>query len=98
MHGTTGYPLYGSSIRKVCLLIKVLISFKVAFNQSFLTSDGNLVTSSKLLGYEMKCDTSDPDSTKLGNALFSSFATSLNNLCKPFPILFSESSAPFHSF
>ena len=83
---------------KVWLLIKFLISFKVDFNQAFFTSAGNLVTSEKFLGYGIKCDTSEPDSTKLYNAFFNSFTTALNNLCKPLLILFAESSDPFHSF
>ena len=50
-----------------------------------MASTGNLATSGKLLGYEMKCDTYDPDSPKVGNELFSSFATDLNNLSKLSP-------------
>ena len=96
MHGVTGSNLSGSSIYKVLLLIKFLISFKVAFNRAFLTSAVNLVTSAKLLGYRMKCYNSDPDSPKLGNKLFSLFTIALNNFCEPFPILFAGSSAPFH--
>ena len=75
-----------------------MISFKVSFNQDFLTYAGNLVTSENFLGYGMKCDIYEPDSTKLGNALFNSFETALNILCKPFPILFSGSSDTFFSF
>ena len=43
-------------------------------------------------------DTSESDSPKLGNALFSSFTTALNILCKPLPILFSGSFDPLRSF
>ena len=71
-------------------MIKILIYFKVAFNQEFLTSAGNLVTSTKLLGFGMKCDTSEPDFTKIGNVLFNSFTAVLKNLCKPFTVLFSD--------
>ena len=72
--------------------------FKVYLNQAFLTSAGNLVTYVKFLGSGMKFDTSESDSPKLFNSLFSSFTTGLNNLLKPLPILFDESSAPFHYF
>ena len=96
MHGVTGYPFYGSSTIKVWLFIRFLISFKDVFNQAFLEPDGNLVTS-EILGYVMKFDTSDPDSTKVGNELFNSFTTAFNTLCGNFPILFAEISAPFHS-
>ena len=73
-----------------------LIYFKVAFNQSFLISAGNFVIYAKILGFGMKCDTSESDSTELGNEFFSSFTTDLTNLCKLFPILFDEGSTPFH--
>ena len=43
----------------------------------------------------MKCDTSDPNSTKLGNKLFNLFITTLLNLCNCFSILFNESYANF---
>ena len=55
-----------------------------------------MATYEKSLGYGMKCDTSEPDSPYICNVLFSSFTTVLNNLCKPLPILFAESSDPFH--
>ena len=70
MNGFTGYPFSGSSIRKVWLLIKIPISFKVVFDQAFLTSSGDLVDSETFLGSGMKCDTYDPDSPKVGNELF----------------------------
>ena len=54
MHGVTGSPFLGFSIIKVWLLIKFLISSKVAFSPAFLTSDGNLVTSKKILGSGLK--------------------------------------------
>ena len=50
------------------------------------------------LGYRIKSNTSDPDYTKVGNALFSSFTAALNNLCKPLPILCSESYDTLHWF
>ena len=96
MHGVSGYPFYAISILKVWLLIKFWINFKVAFNQVFFTSSGNMLTSAKFLGSEMKCDTSDPDSPKVGNELFNLFTTALNILSKTFPILFAESSSPLH--
>ena len=98
MSGVTGSPLFGSSIRKVWLLNTFLISFKVSFNQTFLASADNLVTSAKFLGSGMMCATYDPDYTKLGNALLSSFTTAANLLCEHFSILFPEIYAPFHSF
>ena len=82
MHGVTVYPFSESSIRKVVLLI-FLIYFKVAFNQAFLKYAGNIVTYAKLLGSGIKCDTSDPDSPKVGNAIVSSLTIYLRNLCKP---------------
>ena len=97
MCGVTGSPLYGSSITKVLLLVKFLISFKVYFNQAFLKYADNLVTSENFLGSGMKCDTSDPDSPKVGNSFFNSFTTPLNTLCKTFLILFAENYYPLHS-
>ena len=47
-----------------------MIYFEVSFNQAFLTSAGNMATSEKLFGSGMKCDTSEPDSPKVGNELF----------------------------
>ena len=91
-------PSMGHPFVKVLLLIQFLISFKVAFNQSFLTSAGNLVTSEKFLGSEMKCDTSENDYTKLSYALFSSFTTALETLCKPLNVLFADIYAHFHLF
>ena len=70
MHGVTGSPLSGLPIIKVLLLNTILIYFKVAFNQVFLTSAGNLATSAKLLDSGMKCDTFEPDYTKVGNLFF----------------------------
>ena len=52
--------------------------------------------SEKFLGSGMKCDTFDPDFPKVGNELFYLFTKVLETLCKPFPILFAESSAPLH--
>ena len=60
----------GNIFRKVWLLIIFLIAFKVAFNKNVLISSGNLVTSEKLMGYKMKCDSSEPDYNKVGNELF----------------------------
>ena len=79
MHDVTGSPFSSSSIRKVLLTINVCIPFKFSFKQSFLKSDVNLVTSEKFLGYVMKCDTSEPDSTKVGNELFNSVKKLLKN-------------------
>ena len=82
---------------KVWLLIKFLISFKVAYSQACLKYYGSLVTSAKFLGSGMKCDTSDPDYPKVNNELFHSFTTSLKTLCKPLHMLFAGISDPFHS-
>ena len=90
-------PSLGYPFRNVWLLITFLISFKFSFNQSFLTSDGNTVTSAEFLGSGMKCDTSEPDYPNVGNALFNSFTTALKYFCKPLSILFSEISYLFHS-
>ena len=96
MHGGIRYPLHGSSIRKFWLLIKFLISFKVALNQAFFTSAGNLETSEKFMGSGMKCDTSDTYYPKLGNEFFNPLTTALNTLCKPLNTTLSEISATFH--
>ena len=97
-NGVTGSPFSGSPIRKFLFLIKCLISFKVAFNQAFLTYVRNMIASAKFLSHGTKCDTSDPDYSRVGKTLFSWLTTDLKTLCKPLSILFSESSAPFHSF
>ena len=55
------------------------------------------MTYTKLLGYGLKCDTSETDTTKLGNDLFSSFKTTLNSLCKTLPIIFTNISATLYS-
>ena len=75
----------------------VLIYFKVAFNQAFLKSAGNLVTSTKFLGFGMKCATYEPDSPKADNRLFNMLTTFLKTLCKTLPILFADSYSHFHS-
>ena len=88
MQGVTDSTFSGSYIRKVWMLITFLIYFRFPFNQDFLTSAGNLVTSAKFMVSGMKCDTSDNDSPKVGSELFNSFTPALNNLWKPLPILF----------
>ena len=85
MYGFNGSPVHGWSIRKILLLIIFLICFKAAFNQACLASAGYLTTSEKFIGSGAKCDTSDPDSTKVGNELFNSFTTLLKTLCKNYP-------------
>ena len=45
----------------------------------------------------MKCDTYEPYSSNVGNELFSSFTIALKTFCETFPILFADSSSPFHS-
>ena len=57
-----------------------------------------MINFTKFLGSGMKCDTYDPDSTKAGNEIFHYFTTTLNTLCKPFPILFFDISAIFTHF
>ena len=76
----------------------VFISFKVAFKQVFLTSAGNMVTSEKVLGTVMKCDTSDPDYPKVGNVLIYSSTTALMTLCKTLTRIFAKIYAPLHLF
>ena len=73
-----------------------MFSLKIGFSLSFLKAAGNLVNSEKFLGSGIKCDTSEPGSTNVSNELFKPFTTDLNTLCKPFSVLFDESSAPFH--
>ena len=67
IHIVTGSILFGSSIRKFWLLIRFLISFRVAFSQCFFLLSDNFVTSEKFLGSGMKWETSDPDSPRGGN-------------------------------
>ena len=67
MHGVTGSPLYGSSMRKVRLLIIFLISSRVTFNQILFMLSDNFVTSAKFIGSGMKWETYEPDSPKVGN-------------------------------
>ena len=64
-----------------------MIYFEVSFNQAFLTSAGNLVTSAKFLDSGMKCDTSEPDSPKTGNEFFNYFTMTLKNLCNHLTII-----------
>ena len=67
MHGVTDSPYFWSSIRKVWLLIRLFISFRVAFILGFLIFFDNFVISEKFLGYGMKWETSEPDSPKAVN-------------------------------
>ena len=70
MHGVTGSPFLGSSIRKVCLLIKNLFSFKVAFSQAFVIFSCNQVATEKFQVSGLRWYTSDPDTSKPDNELF----------------------------
>ena len=97
MHGVTGSPSFGSSIRKVWLLMRFLISLRVAFNQGFLIFSDIFVTSAKFLGSGMKWETSEPDYPKLVSSCKISDTIVLNTLCKPFPMLRVAFNAPFHS-
>ena len=96
MHGVTGSPSFGSSIRKVWLLMRLFISLRVAFNQGFLIFSDNFVTSAKFLGYGMKWETSEPYPPKLFNSCEISFTIVLKTLCKPFPMLCVDFNAPFY--
>ena len=60
VHAITGSPFSGSSIRKVWLLIKFLISFKVAAKQAILISSGYFGTAAKFLASGIKCDNTLP--------------------------------------
>ena len=62
MYGVTGSPFSGYSNKKVWLLIRLMISLRVAFIQGFFFSSGNFVTSEKNLGSGMKWEISEPDS------------------------------------
>ena len=55
------------------------------------------MTSANFLGYGMNCDTFDPDYPNVGNGLFNSYITALDNLCETLPIIFADISSPFHS-
>ena len=92
----TGSPSFGSSIMKVWLLMRLLISLRVAFNPGFLIFSANLVTSAKFLGSGMKWDTYEPVSPKLVSSCEISDTIVLKILCKPFPILCVALNAPFH--
>ena len=63
-----------------------------------MESADSLVTSTKLLVFKIKFDSSDPDYTKVDNAFFTLFLTFFMTLFKTLPILFTEISAPFYSF
>ena len=60
-------PCLVSYLKKVLLLIKYLIYFRVGFNQDFLISVGNMVTSTEFIGSGIRFDTSEPNSPKEGN-------------------------------
>ena len=96
MHGVTGSPSFWYSIRKVWFFIRLFISLRVAFSQGLFMFSDNFVTSAKFLGYGMKWETSEPDSTKGFNSREIYFTTVLNTLCKPFPMLCVYFNAPFH--
>ena len=96
MHGVTGSLYFLFSIRKVWLLIRFLISLRVAFSQGFLIFSEKFVTSAKFLGSGMKWETYEPDSPKVANSCKISFAIVLNTLCKPFPVLRVSFNALFH--
>ena len=64
MHGVTGSPLFGSSMRKFWLLIKLFISLRVSFSQGLFMFSDNFVTSETFLGSGMKWETSEPNSPK----------------------------------
>ena len=70
MHRVNGSTSTRYSIGKVLLLIRFLIDFKVDFSQAFFTSAGNIATSSKFMGSDMKLDTFDPDYPKPDNDFF----------------------------
>ena len=55
------------------------------------------MTYTKFLGSGMKCETSETCYHNLYNEIFNSFTISLHDLCKTLPIIFAESSSPFHS-
>ena len=88
-------PLSDSLYRSMVYLVEIydcrldFDRFQSFLNQAFLTYSDNLVTSEKLLGSRMKCDTSEPDYPNTGNELFNKFQMTLKNLCNSFLILFS---------
>ena len=84
------------STKKVWLLIIFFISFRVAFSQGFFMLSEFFFTSAKFLGYGMKWETSEPDSTKGINSCEISYTNVLNTLCKPFPMLNIAFNAPSH--
>ena len=60
--------------------MKFLIPLKFALSQDFLTSAGNMVLSTKFMGFGLKWDTSDFDSPKTGNTFFNYFYNNLKDL------------------
>ena len=96
MHGVTGSPLFGSSTRKVWLLIWFLISFWVPFSQGLFMSSDNFLTSAEFLGSGMKWGIYEPNSPK-GKYCESYFTTVLNTWCKTLPTFPISFNAPFHS-
>ena len=79
------------------MLIRLVISLRVAFIQGFLMFSENCVTSAKFQGSGMKWETYEPDSPKGINSCEIYFTTVGNNLCKPFPVLCVAFNAPFRS-
>ena len=69
------FPFMVHPLETLLLFIDCLIYFKVSFNQAFLKSAANLVNYRNILSSGIKCNTSDPDDSKVGNALFISFTT-----------------------
>ena len=55
------------------------------------------MTSAKILGAGMKCDTYDPDYPKALIEIFNYFTPDLNILCTTLPIVFADSSDPLYS-
>ena len=78
-------------------MIILLISSRVAFIQGFFIYYDNLVTSTKFIGYGIKQETSDSDSTKIGKAYKISLTTALNTLCETLPMFRVDDNPPFHS-
>ena len=68
MHGVTGLPFSWSLSRKFQLLMKFLISLRVAFSQGLSMPYKIFLTSAKFLGSWIKLETYEPYSLKNGKS------------------------------
>ena len=72
------YHLFLGHLLKISDFYYIFDVFQSCFWPILFTSTCNLVTYAELPGSGMKCDTYEPDSSKLCNEFFSSFKKALN--------------------